>query len=178
MRKRGGRGRKGCSFVRARSIRANKGNAEIMSPARRLVLIDIENYCGKGVLSAEDVRWAKESIANGFALSEKDLVVIGTSHGLNCLVSAIEWPGPRQVMARGHDGADIALIEAFHDYRLNTFGAVMLISGDGIFTDIAKVAELSNTSFTVVARRSSLSRRLAMVASIVRYAQSDNRPAA
>lgn len=138
-------------------------------PTRRLVLVDIENYCGKGVLGADDIRMAKSSITKELALASKDLVVIGTSHSMNCLVSGIEWRGPRLVLRKGHDGAELALIEAAQDYMLETFAAVIIVSGDGAFTDIAKTAKACSKPVVVAARRGSLSRSLALAASAVRY---------
>lgn len=117
---------------------------------------------------------AKDNITRDFSLGEEDLVVIGTSHGNNCLVSGVEWRGPRQVLMRGHDGADLALIKASKEYKLETFAAVIMISGDGIFTDTAEMVKSQGKPFVIASRREALSRNLAIVASAVRYV----RPAA
>lgn len=147
-------------------------------PTRRLFLIDIENYCGKSTLTSEDVRNAKLSITRDFNLSEEDLVVIGTSHGHNCFISGTEWQGPRQVLMHGHDGADLALIKASHEYRIDTFAAVILISGDGIFAETAREARAFGRPIIVAARKTSMSRKLAFVASAIRYVVPDETIAA
>ena len=136
---------------------------------RRLILVDIENYCGKGVLEPCDIRKAKSSITEDLALTDNDLVVVGTSHGMNCLTSGIEWRGPRQVLRKGHDGADLALINAAREYKLETFAVVIIVSGDGIFADVALRAKACSKPTLVVSRRGSLSRKLAVSASAVRY---------
>lgn len=148
------------------------------APTRRLILIDIENYCGKGALTSEDVHNAKRSISREFNLQEEDLVVIGTSHGSNCLISGTEWKGPRQVLMRGHDGADLALINASREYRIDTFAAVILISGDGIFAETAKGVRAFSKPVIVAARNTSMSRKLVRAASAVRYVEPDELTAA
>lgn len=145
---------------------------ECASPSRRLILVDIENYCGKGMVRTDDVRMAKLSITEDLALTNEDLVVVGTSHEMNCLASGVEWRGPRQVLKKGHNGADLALIAAVRDYRIETFAAVIIVSGDGAFLDVAKAARACNRSVVVVTRRGSLSRNLALNASTVRYVPS------
>ena len=147
-------------------------------PSRRLLLVDIENYCGKGSLCLEDVREAKESIVSELDLHDEDFVVIGTSHGNNCLVCGSEWKGPRQVMKHGHDGADIALVDASREYRLDTFASVIIVSGDGIFTDVASIVRANCIDVTVLSSREHLSRRLELVASEVKYVQPRIMPAA
>lgn len=166
--------RKARSFTLMYPFKAYSHKKTPARPTRRLVLIDIENYCGKGVLQPEDIRMAKEKITRDFSLGEEDLVVIGTSHGNNCLVSGVEWRGPRQVLMRGHDGADLALIKASKEYKLETFAAVIMISGDGIFTDTAEMVKSQGKPFVIASRREALSRNLAIAASAVRYV----RPAA
>ena len=145
------------------------GDKGSMRLTRRLILVDIENYCGKGMLEADDIRKAKLSIAEDLSLTGEDLVVVGTSHGMNCLTSGVEWRGPRQVLKKGHNGADVALIEAARAYRLETFAAVIVVSGDGIFANVARMVKACNKPVVVAARKESLSRKLALTASAVRY---------
>lgn len=147
-------------------------------PTRRLILIDIENYCGKGVLLPEDVRDAREIICKELELCDEDFVVIGTSHGNNCLVCGSEWVGPRQVLGRGHDGADIALIDASREYRLETFASIIIVSGDGIFSAVASAARTSRRRVTVALGRGRLSNRLRFAANDVKHIQPDMKPAA
>lgn len=157
------------SYTTVHPFRAFVGGKGSICPTRRLILVDIENYCGKGVLGANDVCKAKSSITEDLSLTDKDLVIVGTSHGANCLTCGVEWRGPRQVLRKGHNGADIALIESVQDYRLETFAAVIIVSGDGIFVNVAKVAKAYSKPVVVAARKESLSRRLALAASVVRY---------
>lgn len=147
-------------------------------PTRRLLLVDIENYCGKGVLGPEDVREAKETIDRELGLRDDDLVVIGTSHGMNCLVCGSEWEGPRQVLHHGHNGADLALIDASREYRLDTFSSLIIVSGDGIFADVALAFRAEKRHVIVVHGRGGLSRQLRHSATGVMHIRPHARPAA
>lgn len=147
-------------------------------PMRRLLLVDIENYCGKGILTPADVREAKEAIGRELGLRDDDLVVIGTSHSKNFLVCGSEWEGPRQVLRYGHNGADIALIDASREYRLNTFSSLIIVSGDGIFADVASAFRAEKRRVTVVHGRGRLSGQLQRSASDVRHIQPNVKPAA
>ncbi len=134
---------------------------------RKLFLVDIENYCGKPVLTEEDVAFVKEDLSKTCGVSENDLVVIGTSHSSNLICSWIGWPGARQVIMFGHDGADKALIDAVAEYRIETFAEVILISGDGIFSGVVEAIRHCGVSVTVSSLARSLSRSLASVATRV-----------
>ena len=136
-------------------------------PNRRLILVDIENYCGKGALLPEDVRYAREGIAHDVGLRDEDLVVIGTSHGHNCFTCGSEWAGPRHVFRNGHDGADIALIDASREYRLDTFSSVVIVSGDGIFTAVARMMRAEGRRVEVLSEERHLSRSLRVAATDV-----------
>ena len=131
---------------------------------RRIFFLDIENYAGKALLSADDVLAVRESVERQFAPGEADLIVIGTSGSANFLASALAWEGPRHVLKRGHDGADLALLEAIGEYRLDTFDEVLLMSGDGIFADKASELVGRGLDVTVVSRPGSLSWRLVAAA--------------
>ena len=174
--------RKWCTRTAQMRIVSNNGSpcyGKLASiPSRRLILVDIENYCGKGILCPEDIRTAKEEINRELALLKDDLVVIGTSHGNNCFVCGTEWKGPRQVMRRGHNGADIALIDASRDYRLETFSSVIIVSGDGIFTDLASSARAGRNKVMVVSGNGHLNFKLRLAASEVKHIHPHIYPAA
>ena len=147
-------------------------------PTRRLFLIDIENFCGKGTLCPCDVREAKEEIVRELKPCDGDLIVIGTSHGMNCVVCGTEWEGPRQVWKPGHDGADIALIDASREYKLDTFSSIVIVSGDGIFSTVASAVRACKRRVIVVQGKGCLSNRLRLEASDVRCVQRHMKTAA
>lgn len=132
--------------------------------ARRLFVVDIENYCGKPVLNEEDVLAAKKSLVKHFHPTESDLIVVGTSHTSNYLNVGMAWKGVRQVLGIGHDGADIALLKAIKDYRIDTFSEVFILSGDGIFTEAVEELALNGVIVAVASIKRCLSQRLAEIA--------------
>lgn len=127
-------------------------------------MVDIENYCGKPVLSEEDVAAAQKSLAKHFNPSENDLIVVGTSHTSNFMSVGMVWKGVRQVLGMGHDGADNALLKAIKDYQLETFSEVYILSGDGIFTEAVEEIALRGVLVAVVSIKRCLSQKLAEIA--------------
>jgi hypothetical protein len=130
---------------------------------RRLVLVDIENVVGGAVASAASVHWAREQVAGLVGLEEHDHVVIGTCHrGL--LTVGGSWTDVRYVVGSGPDGADLALLEVLEENIAERFADLVLVSGDGIFTDAVAALGGQGVKVLVVAHPDGLSRRLAMAA--------------
>lgn len=135
---------------------------------RKLFLVDIENLCGKAVLTTQDVKDAKAFIDRALGLSDSDLVVVGASHSNNLINVGAVWTESRPTFKRGHDGADNALIEAVGEHDVKTFEEVVIFSGDGIFADVADSISSQGVIVAVVALRGHLSHRLAKAASSIR----------
>lgn len=132
---------------------------------RRLVVVDIENVVGGGVVAAEQAVDARLSIQEAVSLSGCEQVVIGTSH-IGVLATWLGWRGPRIVVRSGENGADLALLEVLTGERIEErFDEVVLVSGDGIFTDAVAALGAAGVSVTVVAHTDGCSRRLRMAAS-------------
>ncbi|MBQ3301170.1 MAG: NYN domain-containing protein [Eggerthellaceae bacterium] len=134
------------------------------SNGRRIFFLDIENYADRAVLGVDDALAARESIERQFQPDGDDLIVIGTSHSNNFMNASLAWKGPRHVLKPGRDGADLALLKAIGEYRLETFDEVFLMSGDGIFADKAAELVAQGVNVTVVSRPGSLSWRLVAAA--------------
>ena len=148
-------------------MRKNKKNAItaiVANTSRRLFVVDLENYCGKPVLNENDALAAKQSLIKHFHPTENDLIVVGTSHTSNFMNVGVIWRGVRQVLGRGHDGADIALLKAIKEYRLDTFSEVFILSGDGIFTEAVEELALNDVMVAIVSIRRCLSQKLAEIA--------------
>lgn len=136
--------------------------------ARKLFLVDIENLCGKAVLTTQDAKAARNFVDGVLGPSGSDLVVVGASHSGNLISAGAGWMGPRWVFGRGRDGADKALVKAAGEYAVETFEEVVIISGDGIFADVADSISSQGVIVAVVALRGHLSHRLAKAASSIR----------
>src|SRR3954453_2091908 len=101
---------------------------------RRLVVVDIENLIGGAVLHPTEAAWARRRLTEAAALTERDQVVIGTSHvGLIHIGTA--WTRQRYVVGSGPNGADLALLEVLAGNLPAKYDELVLASGDGIFAD-------------------------------------------
>lgn len=136
----------------------------IQHPPRSLHLIDIENLLGEPRPTASSVRQARSAYEALVFVDEHDLVVVACNHGC-ALNVGLAYSGARLVVRSGKDGADLALLEALAEHDVQgRFDAVVVGSGDGIFTD--SVAALSGMGLPalVVSRPESLSRTLRLAA--------------
>ncbi len=115
---------------------------------RRLVLVDIENVVGGAVLHCGHVTWAKAQIRKVIEIDPQDQIVIGTSH-IGLLPIGCAWPNRRYVVASGPDGADLALLAVLDENIANRFDEVVIVSGDGIFSQA--VSRLTCAGVTVIA---------------------------
>lgn len=130
---------------------------------RRLVLVDIENVVGGAVTTAAAAASARQLLEARIPLQPTDIVVIGTSH-IGLLHVGFQWPGRRYVVGSGPDGADLALLEVFEEDVARRFGEVVLVSGDGIFSEAVAALGTQGVKVVVVCPHDALSKRLAMAA--------------
>jgi NYN domain len=142
---------------------------------RRLVLVDIENMVGGAVQDSESVIWAKQQFDSLVDLRPGDHVVVGTSH-IGLLETGCNWPHARYVIRSGPDGADLALLEVLEENVAARYGEVVIVSGDGIFTQ--KVADLASRGLhvTVIAHPDGLAARLRLAAQQTTYLPHRHQP--
>ena len=115
---------------------------------RRLVLVDVENVAGGAVTTHAATSWARLVVDSTLAVMDDEQVVIGTSH---CGLFHVKdvWPHARVEVRSGPDGADLELLDVLTTEDLATrFDEVVLVSGDGIFTEA--VADLGRRGVRVV----------------------------
>lgn len=132
---------------------------------RRLVLVDIENVVGGAVHSADEAHWARQEVESMIGLQELDQVIVGTSH-IGLFSAHAAWPNSRLVVRSGENGADLALLEVMESENIHQrFEELVLISGDGIFTEeVSRLGGLG-VHVTVVGHNDGVSKRLSMAAS-------------
>ena len=128
---------------------------------RKLVLIDIENYLGNSRFAQADVVRAREFLCSEMGIGADDIVVIGTSHTNNFMAASLAWKGPRHVGKWGHNGADMALIEAIREYELDSFAEICFVSGDGIFAETVEKLCRGGYNVHVMYGRGAVSHKLA-----------------
>lgn len=103
-------------------------------------------------------------VADAIGLCDDEQVVIGVGPS-SVLAAGLSRPSARLVMGRGIDGADHALIDVLRDEHLAArFDEVVIVSGDGIFAEVAAWLASQGVAVTVVAREGHLSKRLRLAA--------------
>lgn len=140
-----------------------KVNRPSYSKARRLFVIDIENIKGKAVLTEEDAVVARAEIESKCEIGDYDLVLIGTSHKNNFLSAKFAWHGAQHCFKPGHNGADIALIDAAEEHlsKSGAFQEVILLSGDGIFTNLMRKVAQMGIKGSVISLANQINKNLA-----------------
>lgn len=130
---------------------------------RRLVLVDVENVVGGLVVSEEIARYARASIDGAVGCVAGDHVVVATCHKGYPHVAWC-WPSARRLVRSGPDGADLELLGVLRENISQRFSHVVVVSGDGIFTEAVAELGRAGVRVTVVARRGHLSNRLRLAA--------------
>lgn len=132
---------------------------------RRLIVVDIENMVGGGVASAYDAWIARMKVEHLVGPVNLEQVIIGTSH-FGAIATRVGWTGARILVKSGPDGADLRLLDEMQHWDIPLrFGEVVLVSGDGIFTDAVANLTARSTRVTVLAPADGCSKRLRMAAS-------------
>ena len=144
------------------------------SPNRHVVLVDIENIAGTGLPSPCQVSEARLQIENAVCDFGQAQVVVACNHNAMKTV-AFEFPGCLLRQRSGRDGADMAILGELCDLRtMSQYDKVTVCSGDGIFAEtVGRIGSLGIHT-TVVARRNSLARQLAMAASEVVFVETSD----
>jgi len=134
--------------------------------ARRLVLIDVENFNGGPVQTPAQARWCRRMIDNWIKPEEGDLIVLAADVTTVTNVYA-GWPSHRILPGYGDNGADLQLLEVMDEDLAARFTEMVLVSGDRIFAE--KVSWLAGQGLptTVYAHEAGLAKRLAFAATAV-----------
>jgi hypothetical protein len=132
-----------------------------MSNYSAVHLIDIENLCGCGIPTANDIRRAREIYEEEVGIQEEDLVLIAAGTQNKAAVRAA-WPTASHVFRPGENGADIAIAQFICESETLTrrYGRAFLCSGDGGLAPYATHLESKGLDTIVVSRPSALSKKL------------------
>lgn len=133
---------------------------------RRLIVVDVENVVGGPCDTAAKVEWARRRVLDVLRPDLGDQVVLAVDGGA-LEHAAFAWPGARVLSGRGESGADRRLLEVLADEVVGRFHHVVLVSGDGIFTDAAAELAVQGIAVTVVSHECSLSAQLRLSATSV-----------
>lgn len=131
---------------------------------RRFVAVDIENVVGGAVVDRTVARDAWRSVTEAIALQDGEQVVVGAGPS-SLLMAGLSRPTARLALGRGLSGADLALVEVLRSEHISErFDEVVIVSGDGIFADVAAELASQGAHVTVAARAKALSARLRLAA--------------
>jgi len=131
------------------------------------LLIDIENVVGASELTAANVIEVRTAL--DLMEGANVMQVVACSHH-NAEVVMFNWPKARIILRSGKDGADLALIKVATDEDIaKRFDRVVIASGDGIFTTIAKKLSEQGVEVSIVCGRGVLSKNLKHQCPNVRY---------
>ena len=142
---------------------------------RRLVAFDLENAAHTGLVCVD---WAVDAaylLSTTLGLKEYDLVfVAGGKQNLWPVTRVAEIMHGQARIRAGADGADLALVDALEQMPVGAIESertpiteVVIISGDGIFTEVAREYVTRGLDVVVVSRTGQLHRDLESVASRV-----------
>ena len=135
----------------------------------RIIALDLDNACASSSLTCEVVANIASIITNQISYADGDKVTIATTH--HSAHSLFGWSTTcLRLIRSGKDGCDLALIEQLEALPPTSIQKeVILISGDGIFTDIVGKLQRKGYTVRVLARRGSLSNRLRLAANYFEY---------
>lgn len=121
-------------------------------------LIDIENLCGYGIPTVNDIRRAREIYEEEVGIQEEDLVLIAAGTQNKAAVRAA-WPTASHIFRPGANGADIAIAQFICESRaLNSrFSRAFLGSGDGGLAPYVGHLSAKGLDTIIVSRPSALS---------------------
>jgi len=149
--------------VMKRRLRPSKKTHE----GQALVMVDIENQVGASEITAEQVVEVKTAL--DLLEGANVMQVVACSHH-NAQAVMFNWPKARILLRSGKDGADLALIKVATDEHIaDRFDRIVIASGDGIFTTVAKDLFAEGVEVSIVCGRGTLAKNLKHQCPNVRY---------
>ncbi len=143
--------------------------AAYVPKGRTLLLVDLENLAGGPHVPLDSMVSSVAQFSRLSGLAPGDLAIVGVNPGLLSQASQL-MPRARLVTRAGPDGADLALLREVHDllWVAQRFDRVVIGSGDGIFSNVARGLRGLGIAVGVVAPRGSISTRLVRSVDFVR----------
>lgn len=158
---------------------------------RKLVLLDIENLAGSGLVSPEMALQIVKALNRICPIDLRDIVFVGSHKGNFAPCSLIaEMVHGSTCFQNGRNGAELALLRRAGEVPLAAYASeiypineCVIGSGDHEFVELALMQKAQGRFVTVVTRSASLSRELAVIADRVIFideleTQIENRKAA
>lgn len=150
------------------SSKTNRAS-KIQRDDREFHIIDIENELGTGHFTSADVAAFRIFYVSFANVAPDAHIVIAASSEQGAYEAHTGWPGARLVFRRGHNGADLALIDVVSTENISDrFSRVVVGSGDGIFAPVVADLLADGVQVEVVSRSLAVSGQFTHASSIVR----------
>jgi len=138
---------------------------------RTQVCVDAENLIGSPFFTETEAATLALAVMDLICAERSQMqVTLATGHPVTAVALRFGFGLGRVSWRPGPDGADLELIDVLMGEHISErFDSVVIASGDGRFADVATALCAQGCHVIVIARRESLSRRLRLAASEVRY---------
>jgi len=134
-------------------------NTETIQKQKKLILVDVENLVGSGLVYEGDVSEARAKLFSLITPKAKDCVFVA-ANPINREAVYEGWPGALYNFRYGQDGADLQIIKFFAGIEdLSKYSEVILASGDAGLEPIARKAREMGLKIQIVANRKSCSKK-------------------
>lgn len=143
-----------------------KNEARSLPQDRRIILIDVENYNGGPVTSPNQARWCQHTLDAWIKPRKDDIIVIAADASTVTNIH-LAWPSVRILTGFGENGADYKLLDVMEEDLPSRFSEMVLVSGDGIFTDHVDYLAAQGLLVSVYSHSHNLSARLRLAAHAV-----------
>ncbi|RNE48177.1 NYN domain-containing protein [Corynebacterium alimapuense] len=134
--------------------------------ARKIILIDIENFNGGPIATPGQAHWCRRMLDNWISSTTEDLIVLAADITTVTNVHA-GWQRHRILPGHGENGADFRLLEVMDEDLAARFDEVVLVSGDRIFAEKISWLNGQGLTTTVYSHPDALSKRLRFAANTV-----------
>jgi hypothetical protein len=143
-----------------RAATAPEKEREQRAARRAAHFIDVENLVGSGRLESQMVHEAFSLYQAAVQVGAKDVVLVAAGvHNRRAVIEG--WPRAYYQFRSGKDGADLALINFFHEFDvMSSVGRVIIGSGDNRFAEVAHFATAHGIPVDFVTYRGAMSYKL------------------
>lgn len=133
-------------------------------------IVDLECLAGRGHRDVRALDFASRAYRRLVPCGPQDQFFVGCdANPAQRLRVGLLWRGAQRVCGGGHNGADLALLEAVDPlWVAERFTGATIGSGDRIFAGLAWALRRRGVTVTVASRPAALSRELARAAHVVR----------
>ena len=148
----------------------NAAGCASLRDGRRLLVVDIENVAQGGLRTTVAAVAARQLVHGALAVAPGEQVIVGVGSIGGLFHVGTVWPQARVVFGSGPDGADRALLDVLCNESVGErFDQVSIVSGDGIFAEVAAALGSRGVTVTAAGWRGGMSARLRLASARVEF---------